>query len=79
MNLRPLGLGLDGVAPTLGIARDFDLPGANVFGLYLEMRHSAPQCAQNSMKRAKYLVKVWFLPFEAGKFPGIVPSCNLNG
>jgi hypothetical protein len=31
------------------------------------------------MKRAKYLAKVWFLPFEAGEFPGIVPCCNLNG
>jgi hypothetical protein len=42
-------------------------------------RHSAPQCAQNSMKRAKYLAKVWFLPFEAGKFQGIRLCCKLNG
>ena len=32
-------------SPPHGIARDFALLGANVFGLYLETRPSAPQCA----------------------------------
>jgi hypothetical protein len=31
------------------------------------------------MKQAKYLAEIWFLQFQAGKFPGIVLCCNLHG
>jgi hypothetical protein len=41
------------------------LSGANVFGLYLEVGHSAPQRAQRSMGGAKYLAFIWFLRTES--------------
>ena len=45
LNLRPSGPNWTTTPPPHGIAKDFALPGANVFGFYLETRPSAPQCA----------------------------------
>ena len=70
---------LDGLVTTRRNCSRFRPPGRQKFGHYLETRPSAPQCAQDGMKRAKYLAKVWFLRFEAGEFPGIGLCCNLNG